>query len=278
MQVWSGEHGYPGDFAYREFHRKDAVSGMQYWRIGGREVDLGDKPPYEPAVAINRTADHAAHFSQLVQEQLVDYFDQTGKVGVISAAFDTELFGHWWFEGVDWLKHVLRNLAASETVKLTTASRIVEEETPERVMILPESSWGSGGSHFTWLNDDTAWMWPLIHAAESRMEALVAENPDPSRERADLLQQIARELLLAESSDWPFLVTTGQANEYATLRFNEHLLRFNQLADLAEGGDSLDAAGKEMLSSLHERDNPFPDIDYRVFASRQGHAGDTPAV
>lgn len=275
MQVWSGEHGYPGDFVYREFHRKDAVSGMQYWRIGGREVDLGDKPPYEPAVAKDKTGDHAAHFSQLVQEQLVDYFDQTGKVGVISAAFDTELFGHWWFEGVDWLKQVLRHLAASESVKLTTASTIVEEETPERLMILPESSWGSGGSHFTWLNDDTAWMWPLIHAAEGRMEALVAENPDPGEERADLLNQIARELLLAESSDWPFLVTTGQAKEYATLRFNEHLLRFNQLADLAEAGDVLDAVGREMLSSLHERDNPFPQIDFRVFAARQGHAGGT---
>lgn len=278
MQVWSGEHGYPGDFVYREFHRKDAVSGMQYWGIGGREVDLGNKPPYEPAVAKDRTGDHAAHFSQLVQEQLEHYFDQTGKVGVISAAFDTELFGHWWFEGVDWLKQVLRNLAASESVKLTTASRIVEEEAPERVMILPESSWGSGGSHFTWLNDDTAWMWPLIHAAESRMEALVAENSDPAGERADLLNQIARELLLAESSDWPFLVTTGQAKEYATLRFNEHLLRFNQLADLADAGEQLDAAGKEMLSSLNERDNPFPHIDYRVFAARQGQAEDTTAA
>ncbi len=277
MQVWSGEHGYPGDFVYREFHRKDAVSGMQYWRIGGREVDLGEKPPYEPAVARNRTADHASHFSQLVQEQLEGYFDQTGKIGVISAAFDTELFGHWWFEGVDWLKQVLRNLAASDSVKLTTASRIVEEEIPERVMILPESSWGSGGSHFTWLNDDTAWMWPLIHAAESRMEALVAENPEAEGTQAELLQQIARELLLAESSDWPFLVTTGQAKEYATLRFNEHLLRFNQLADLAEGGP-LDTVGQEMLTSLNERDNPFPAIDYRVFAARQGHSEDNPAA
>ncbi len=274
MQVWSGEHGYPGDFVYREFHRKDAVSGMQYWRIGGREVDLGEKPPYDPVVAKNRTGDHASHFSHLVEEQLGNYFDQSGKVGVISAAFDTELFGHWWFEGVDWLKQVLRNLAAIDSVKLTTASQIIEEETPERVMILPESSWGSGGSHFTWLNDDTAWMWPLIHAAESRMEAIVAANPEPAGDRAELLKQIARELLLAESSDWPFLVTTGQAKEYATLRFNEHLLRFNQLADMAEGGESMDAAGHEMLSSLNERDNPFPNIDYRVFAARQGHAED----
>ena len=173
---------------------------MQYWRIGGRDVDLGEKPPYEPAVAKNRTADHAATSAIWSKSSSRDYFEQTGKFGVISAAYDTELFGHWWFEGVDWLKEVLRNLAASDSVKLTTASRIVEEETPERVMILPESSWGAGGSHFTWLNDDTEWMWPLIHAAERRMEALVAENPDAEGTRAELLNQIARELLLARAA------------------------------------------------------------------------------
>ncbi len=275
MQVWSGEHGYPGDFVYREFHRKDATSGLQYWRIGGREIDLGDKPPYDPASAKARTKDHAAHFSSLVAEQLTEYHAASGKVGVISAAFDTELFGHWWFEGVDWLKEVLRYLAASETVQLTTASRIVDEQEPERVMILPESSWGSGGSHFTWLNPDTEWMWPLVHAAEARMEALVAANPNAADERLTLLNQTTRELLLMESSDWPFLVTTGQATEYATLRFNEHLERFNQLADLAESGDGpIDAAGQELLAGLMERDNPFPGIDYRVFASRQGRAND----
>ncbi len=274
MQVWSGEHGYPGDFAYREFHRKDATSGLQYWRIGGRTVDLGDKPPYDPAIASGKTAEHASHFSNLVEEQLATYHAENGKVGVISAAFDTELFGHWWFEGVDWLKHVLRNLAASETVQLTTASRIIDEQEPERVMVLPESSWGSGGSHFTWLNDDTEWMWGPLHVAESRMEALVASHPDATGDTADLLNQTARELLLAESSDWPFLVTTGQATEYATLRFNEHLERFNQLADLAEAGGSLDDAGQALLDGLKERDNPFPGIDYRVFAARQGSAAD----
>ena len=277
QQVWSGTFGYPGDAWYREFHRKDGVSGMQYWRIGGPGVDLGDKPPYDPAKAAERVADHARHYVALVEEVLTEYQQQNGRFGVISSAYDTELFGHWWFEGVDWLKAVLRGLAASESVELTTASRIVEEHAPERVMQLPESSWGAGGSHFTWLNVDTQWMWPPIHAAERRMEDLVARHPDADGELRDVLNQAARELLLLQSSDWPFLVTTGQAKDYASQRFTEHLERYNQLCDFVDTGVPLDIEAKRVYSSLAERDNPFPAIDYRVFAARQGSAADTAA-
>ncbi len=272
QQVWSGTFGYPGDAWYREFHRKDGVSGMQYWRIGGPAVDLGDKPPYDPTRASERVHDHAAHYVGLVEELLTTYHQENGSFGVISSAYDTELFGHWWFEGVDWLKGVLRGLAASETVELTTASRIIEEHPPDRVMVLPESSWGAGGSHFTWLNVDTQWMWPPIHAAERRMEALVERFPDVDGDKRAVLDQAARELLLLQSSDWPFLVTTGQAKEYAAQRFTEHLERFNQLADLAEQGGPLDQQAQELLANLAERDNAFPAIDYRVFAARQGRA------
>ncbi len=278
QQVWSGTFGYPGDFVYREFHRKDGVSGLQYWRIGGAGVDLGDKPPYEPGRAQEQVRAHAEHFAHLVESLLQKYREETGTFGVISSAYDTELFGHWWFEGVDWLKEVLRRLAASETVELTTASHIVEEHGPERVMALPESSWGAGGGHFTWLNVDTQWMWPLIHGAERRMEALVAAIPAAGGEREELLNQTARELLLLQSSDWPFLVTTGQAKEYASQRFTEHLERFNQLAALAESSAPLDAEGRKFLDSLRERDNAFPTIDFRVFASRQGSASPTSAA
>jgi len=276
QQVWSGTFGYPGDVHYREFHRKDGESGLQYWRIGGPGVDLGDKPPYEPAKAAAQIKGHAEHFANLAERLLEDYHAETGTFGVISSAYDTELFGHWWFEGVDWLKEVLRRLAASDAVELTTASRIVEEHGPERVMVLPESSWGAGGGHFTWLNVDTQWIWPRIHEAERRMEALVAAHPAVEGELRDVLNQAARELLLLQSSDWPFLVTTGQAKEYASERFTEHLERFSQLASLAEVGSALDAEGKKVLDGLQERDNAFPTIDYRVFAARQGSAALAP--
>jgi len=272
QQVWSGAFGYPGDAWYREFHRKDGVSGMQYWRVGGPDVDLGRKPPYNPERAEERVRDHARHFVGLVDELVRNYHQSTGEYGIIASNYDTELFGHWWFEGVDWLREVLRGLSELDTVDLTTASRFVEEHSPEDVMNLPESSWGMGGNHFTWMNVDTEWMWEPIHAAESRMEALVDGNPTAEGERLELLNQAARELLLLQSSDWPFLVTTGQAKEYATQRFTEHVDRFNSLADIAGRGDPLTADEREMLAALTERDNPFPGIDYRVFRARQGSA------
>jgi 1,4-alpha-glucan branching enzyme len=272
QQVWSGDFGYPGDLWYREFHRKDGVSGMQYWRIGGPGLDLGSKPTYDPNRALERTADHARHFASLVEELLQGYRDSTGEYGIIASNYDTELFGHWWFEGVDWIKEVLRFLAASETVDLTTASTFIEEHSPDRVMALPESSWGSGGNHFTWMNAETEWMWPIIHAAERRMETLVADNPDASGTQAEVLNQAARELLLLQSSDWPFLVTTGQAKDYASQRFTEHVDRFEALAEIAERSSELTPEESDMLAALAERDNPFPSIDYRSFSERQGRA------
>ena len=273
QQVWSGDFGYPGDLWYREFHRKDGVSGMQYWRIGGPGMDLGSKPPYEPERAQERVDEHARHFVGLVEELLAGYRESNGKYGIIASNYDTELFGHWWFEGVDWIKHVLRRLAESDVVDMTTATAFVTEHAPERVMALPESSWGSGGNHFTWLNHETEWMWPIIHAAENRMETLVQSNPDVNDARARVLNQAARELLLLQSSDWPFLVTTGQAKEYASQRFTDHVDRFNALADLLDRGEELTPEEEDMLEALHERDNPFPTVDYRSFGPRQGHAG-----
>lgn len=272
QQVWSGQFGYPGDSWYREFHRKDGVSGMQYWRIGDAGSDLGEKPPYEPDRAAGRVREHAAHYVALVETLLREYHQQHDQVGVISSAYDTELFGHWWFEGVDWLKEVLRGLAKSDVVEVSTASQIIDRYQPERVMALPESSWGSGGNHFTWMNVDTQWMWPPLHEAELRMEQVVTRVPGASGDQEVVLNQAARELLLLQSSDWPFLVTTGQAKEYAAQRFTKHVERFNRLVDLAERGDGLDDGELQFVAKLAERDNPFPTIDYRWFAQRQGKA------
>ncbi len=271
QQVWSGTFGYPGDAAYREFHRKDGVSGMQYWAIGEPGTDLGDKPLYDPVVAQDRIQSHAEHFAHLVEDLLKQYKDETGEAGVIASNYDTELFGHWWFEGVDWLREVLRRLAKSDSVDLLSATEMVETYEPDTVAELPESSWGAGGNHFTWMNQETEWMWPIIHGAEQRMESLVAVNPNASGDRKRALDQAARELLLLESSDWPFLVTTGQAKEYATKRFREHVERFEELASIAEARE-LSQEMLDRLAELENRDNPFSAIDYRDFAARQGKA------
>src|SRR5207248_7764532 len=137
-------------------------------------------------------------------------------------------------EGIAWIKEVLRTLSRSTIVQLTTASDYVRRHPPEDVLSLPESSWGQGGNHFTWLNVDTEWMWPVIHAAELEMERCVARHHDATGERKALLEQMARELTLLESSDWPFLVTTGQAREYAEGRFQGHVERFERCREAWE--------------------------------------------
>ncbi len=261
QRVWSASWGYPGDFDYREFHRKDGVSGLQYWRVTGEKVDLGDKDLYHPDWAAHKVRMHAQDFVALVERILQAQYDHGQGYGIIASNYDTELFGHWWFEGVDWLKAVLRGLAASETVDLVTASQYVREHPPQKVAHIPEGSWGAGGTHFTWDNNDTHWMWAPIHDAEKQMQRLADRHRDDWDDETlrGVLNQAARELLLLESSDWPFLVTTGQARQYAVQRFSQHLERFLQLAESVERG----APDGDLAAQLWEKDRLFPTIDFR---------------
>jgi len=267
MQVWSATFGYPGDYDYREFHKKDEVSGLQYWRVTQVGGDLGAKDLYHPDWAAGKVQQHTDHFAHLVEELAAQYHARSGRFGIIASNYDSELFGHWWFEGVDWLREVLQRLSESEVVELTTASEYLRRHPPTDVLALPESSWGLGGTHWSWDNEWTHWMWEPIHEAEARMEALVAHYPDASGDAATVLNQAARELLLLQSSDWAFLITTGQAREYATRRFNEHLAHFERLAALAEARAM--GPGAALAAELYERDNIFPDIDYRWFGEHQ---------
>ncbi|HML21741.1 MAG TPA: DUF1957 domain-containing protein [Aggregatilinea sp.] len=267
QRVWSADWGYPGDFDYREFHRKDGISGLQYWRVSGARVDLGSKDFYHPDWAENKIRMHAQDFAGLVERIVKSQWESGLGYGIIASNYDTELFGHWWFEGVEWLKQVLRLLAKSEIVDLTTASDYVEQHAPDQIIHLPEGSWGAGGTHFTWDNNDTHWMWTPIREAEQRMERLAnqyTDRYDSDEHLRGVMNQMARELLLLESSDWPFLVTTGQARQYAVQRFSQHVERFNDLADSVEYG-SPDGA---LAARLWERDRLFPDIDYRWWTTR----------
>ncbi len=262
MQVWSAEWGYPGDFDYREFHKKAGTSGLQYWRVTEAKGDLAHKDYYHPEWAAYKVDQHAEDFAHLVSDLIRSYHNETGHFGIIASNYDTELFGHWWFEGVTWLGKVLRLLALDSAVELTTASAYLEQHPPTEVLHLPESSWGSNGTHFTWDNPETHWMWGPIHEGEERMEKLAARFPDPTPDEAVVLQQAAREALLFQSSDWPFLVTTGQAREYAIRRFSQHLERFDRLAESLEAG----RPRRDLAEEYWELDKIFPDIDHRWFA------------
>jgi len=263
QQVWSAEWGYPGDFDYREFHKKAGTSGLQYWCVSGEDVPLGEKNVYQPDWARYKIDQHAEHFAHLVWDLLSDYNRETEQFGIVCSTYDTELFGHWWFEGVSWLGKVLRHLDSNSEIEMTTASEFITARPPEAVLRLAEGSWGTGGTHFTWDNGATHWMWQPIHEAERRMEALVANFQNPTEDEEVVLNQAARELLLLQSSDWQFLITTGQAKNYAIQRFSQHLERFNELADSV---DDFQPARKR-AEELWEIDKLFPDIDYRWFGT-----------
>ncbi|MGE5595581.1 MAG: glycoside hydrolase family 57 protein [Hyphomicrobiales bacterium] len=251
MQVWSAAHGYPGDGLYREFHKKDERSGLHYWRVTGPRVDLGDKDLYDPEAAAGMARQHADHFRGVVMDELAAYRAGAGEPGIVMASYDTELFGHWWLEGVTWLESVIRGAAADPNIELVTAGDYVTRTPVRESIALPEGSWGSGGDHRTWLNGETEWTWPEIRARQDRAETLL-------RATTDATKQLARELLLLQSSDWQFLMTTGQAHDYAVERFESHRERFDRLADAIEQQDpQLDALVAELL----ELDNPFPAID-----------------
>jgi len=170
--------------------------------------------------------------------------------------FDSELFGHWWFEGVDWLGLVLREMSGSG-VRVATAAEYLDRDPPRERVTLAEGSWGKNNDHSTWLNEGTAWMWDELERLAREMSELraSAHQGDPFRERAS--RQAVRELLLAQSSDWPFLVTTGQAADYAVERFRAHAHRFRRALALAREGDATDDDVE--LRSLERADNPFPD-------------------
>jgi len=206
----------------------------------------------------------------MVRDALAAYHEETGRYGLISSNYDTELFGHWWFEGVSWIKQVLLGLAQTPEVGMTTASEYLQQHPPQDAMVLPESSWGAGGSHWTWENPDTQWVWRAIHRSEHRMEQLVEAFPVADEATTLALDQAARELLLLQASDWPFLITTGQAGEYARQRVNTHLERFEALADILEQGP-IDG-DFDLVDQLYNLDSVFPTINYHWFSPRQGRA------
>ena len=225
-QVWSASIGYPGDPQYREFHRKDGRSGLRYWRVTDVTAGLDRKAEYVPHAASERVHAHAEHFVSVVRGELDAHRERTGRDGLLTVTFDSELFGHWWFEGVDWLAEVLRGMAAGGPRTTTIAERLAASPPEERIE-LREGSWGKRNDHSTWVNEGTGWIWQELGRMEQRFaDARRTTSGDAFHQRA--LRQAARELLLASASDWPFLVTTGQAADYAVERFRSHSLRFHR--------------------------------------------------
>ncbi len=235
-RVWSGDIGYPGDGVYLEFHKKHgARRGLRYWKVTGRRIDLGGKQPYYPQDVPGKIYEHKNHFCNQVKQRLRDYHGRTGRHGVVVASFDAELFGHWWFEGPQFLRDVLLTLNADPDVDLCTPVDFLERHPPDKAVALPEGSWGDGGDHRVWVNDRVNWMWEIEYRCETLFGKMTYHLPWRDRkDLRDILAKAARELLLLQASDWPFVIARDQAVDYGIKRFMQHAGRFECLADVAE--------------------------------------------
>jgi 1,4-alpha-glucan branching enzyme len=267
-QVWSGAIGYPADGLFLEFHRKlGERRGLRYWKITGKGVDLGHKQLYDPYPTQGKVYEDAQHFCNSIKSRLHEYRNRTGRRGAVVACFDAELFGHWWFEGPRFLRDVLLTLHHDTEVNVCTSAEQLQQHPPDKVMAMPEGSWGEGSDHRVWFNDQTRWIWEVEYRAEALFGRLTFGLPwrDPSKVALrNLLEKAGRELLLMQASDWPFVISRGQAIDYGIKRFVLHAGRFENLCDIAEKvarGESVTALEQFEVQDSDLHDSVFPEID-----------------
>ncbi len=277
-QVWSSVEGYPGDFDYREFYRDvgfdlpaeelaphlpataaRSYTGIKYYRVTG----TGDhKEPYNPDWARAKAELHAAHFVESRAAQLARLATASGPPPIVTVPFDAELFGHWWYEGPTWLDFLCRRIAEQDAFRLTTLDEYLDAYPTHQVAEPNSSTWGFKGYSEVWLSSANDWIYGHLHHAADRMTELARRHPEASGLARRALTQAARELLLAQASDWAFIIARGTVVDYAVRRTTEHLSRFQRLADDVERG----RVDEAWLAAVEAADNPFPTLDYRRFA------------
>jgi 1,4-alpha-glucan branching enzyme len=266
-QVWSRHGGYPGDGRYLEFHKIRFPGGLKYWSVTDAAADLGAKQPYRPDQARAAAAQHAAHFQLLLDGLSAGAAPEDD---AIIAPFDTELFGHWWFEGMDFLRFLYQDLTTNRAGGTgsvpSTAGAALAASPPRTSIRLAEGSWGKDGDFSMWMNAGTEWTWRRLWPLEARFWDAVPGALQRWDARP-ILEQAARELLLAQSSDWQFIISTGAAGDYATKRFVEHCEALERLMPFLEHADADIAAGSAIAAELFAIDGPFTDLGGAIAAA-----------
>jgi len=275
-QVWSSIEGYPGDYNYREFYRDigfdleyDYIkpyihpegfrinTGIKYYRITG----VGNqKEPYVPEWANEKAASHAGNFMFNRQKQVEYLYGLMNKKPIIVSPYDAELFGHWWYEGPQWIDFLVRKIAFDQKdLRLITPSEYLQENPRNQVVTPSMSSWGWKGYSEMWLQGSNDWIYRHLHEASRRMTELSNSYQDAQGLHKRALNQALRELLLAQSSDWAFILGTGTHTAYAVKRTKDHLIKFNCLYESIKSN----SLNEDWLVSVEQDTNIFPDIDYR---------------
>lgn len=280
QQVWSSEVGYPGAAEYREFYKdlgweaeyeyikpyimpngQRKNTGIKYHKITGRGLGLSDKALYDPYWAREKAAEHASNFMFNREQQVQHLAGMMQRPPIIVSPYDAELFGHWWYEGPWFIDYLFRKVwHDQQTYEMTHLADYLRSHPTQQVCRPSQSSWGYKGFHEYWLNETNAWIYPHLHKATELMIDLARQEPwDELSWRA--MNQAARELLLAQSSDWAFIMRTGTMVPYAVRRTRSHLLRFHKLYDDIKAA-KIDAGWVEKVAAI---DNIFPQINYRSY-------------
>lgn len=273
-QVWSSIEGYPGDYNYRDFYRdvgydldfdyvKDYIvpdgtrvfTGIKYYKITGK---TDHKEPYNSENAYFRTMDHAKHFVLERENQAKNLMQFMDRKPLIVSPYDTELFGHWWFEGPDFLLNVFREMHKSEIISPITPSEYLSEYPTNQILDVNPSSWGDKGYYEVWLNGENDWIYRhILNMGNIYIDIVKKYKDTDDNLKKRVLNQMARELVLAQSSDWAFLITTGTAVEYAKKRTKEHIYNFMRLKDFIES----DYIDENFLQKLEIKHSIFADLD-----------------
>lgn len=281
-QVWSAKEGYPGDWNYREFYRdlgydadyeyirpylhSDGIKrnlGIKYHKITG-PVSLGEKQPYDPCRAREKAAENAGNFMFNRQHQAKFLKGHLDRKPIIVAPYDAELFGHWWFEGPEFLDFLFRKIAFDQKdIRTVTLGQYLEENPVLQVSTPSASTWGDKGYSEVWLNGTNDWIYRHLHKAEERMLQLASENMEAEGIMERMLNQGARELLLAQSSDWAFIMTAGTMTPYAEKRTRDHINRFHYIYQQIKTGN----IDYTWLEDIESKDSIFQEIDFHVYAA-----------
>ncbi|MFW9897137.1 MAG: 1,4-alpha-glucan branching protein domain-containing protein [Candidatus Thorarchaeota archaeon] len=268
-QVWDAEIGYPGNAFYREFHVKDHESGLYYHRITDKSLGSNEKELYDIDKARHTVDSDVSHFLTLLTKELIDNTDEFKGKGIIIAPFDFELFGHWFAEGITWLKLVFNQINNQEEIELITISEYNSQYRENFSTIrMKESSWGEGGDFRVWKNPDHGWIWPYINGTIRQFEDILERNPSLDEWQSRILKQMARELVLMQGSDWPFLLYTEQAKDYANQRFHHHHQRFLKLLWAAKDFNDSRRISLSELEQIESIDSCFQDININYFKKR----------
>ena len=282
LPVWSASQGYPGDGAYREFHRDQGWDlgdeqlealgipsrrplGLKLHRVTAQACPLDAKQPYEPEAAAQRLEEHASAYLQGRTRQLQTLARAIDRTPLLVAPFDAELFGHWWFEGPRFLGALFRQ-AGGSGVRFTHLRQVLSEGQSLQVCQPSPSSWGQGGYHNYWLNETNSWVVAEWQRASRAMVRRVNRGVGSASQR-DLLTQAGRELLLAQSSDWSFILRAGTTTELARERIHRHLDRFWRLMDALDNGSELPEA---WLTAVRREDGLFPLLNAADWATLPG--------